>query len=287
MRWIALAFVLLMNSAQGADFRVHGKGPVRVFVLEGEIERGDSKKFTDIVRANHKAVWPIVYLLSPGGDFEESMKLGRIFSALEMQTMVPDLGPTGPVCKTYDGDVEPTDPANCTCASACFFAHIGSVQRGGSYLLVHRPYYAKGRFGQLSEAEAKDVFSKLQVSARAYMKEMNVPPQIIEDVLATSSDRALLLDKKTINLYFTGFLPSRHEWLRNKCSALSAHEESRYEQYLERFLTRNGKSLDQVFSAEELADFEALAKNNTEASCVLRVMKEKRSAAYDSYFASP
>ena len=265
-----------------AELRVDGKGLVKVFALEGEIVAGDTQRFLDLVKSQRKAVWPIVYLMSPGGDFEESMKLGRALRALEMQSFVPTRTASGPTCP----QIKPREPANCTCASACFFVHIGSVQRNGTYLATHRPYYAKGRFGQLEEKEAEKAFASLQDRARTYMKEMGVPTHLAEDILATASDQALLLDGKSVELYFNGYLPARREWLRNKCSSLSAEDEARYEQYFARVMEgeKHGLALTQILSLEELEDMAALGQKNSSPSCIIDTMKRKRSQAFDQYF---
>ena len=126
---------------------------------------------------------------------------------------------------------QPTDKKNCTCASACFFIHIGATHKGGTFLAVHRPYFEKGEFGNLPEAEAKKAFDALQDSARDYMLEMGVPKHIQEDVLGTPSDRALILDEKTIKTYFWGGLPYLDEWKKNKCSRLSNQESKRMRIY--------------------------------------------------------
>lgn len=281
---LILLVVLLSQTAEAADFRVEGKGIVKVFVMEGEIAAGDTEKFTNLVRSQEKTVWPIVYLLSPGGDFEESMRLGRALRALEMQSFAPTRTSTGAVCP----QISPIDPANCTCASACFFVHIGSAQRSGSYLAVHRPYFAKGRFGQIPEKEAEKEFSSLQERALAYMKEMGVPARVIEDTLATASDQALLLDQRTIDLYFTGYLPARREWLRNRCSSLSPDDEARYQHYFRRVVEGDARGLEltDVLSPSEIQDMAALGDKNSSPSCILDTMKRRRSEAFDQYFST-
>ena len=59
------------------------------------------------------------------------------------------------------------------------------------------------------------------------MSEMGVPQQVQEDVLGTSSEKALLLDEKTVKTYFLGDLPNRHEWIINKCERLTPSERNR------------------------------------------------------------
>ena len=70
------------------------------------------------------------YLLSPGGDFVEAMKIGR--TALGMGSVVPGRNSSGQLF-CYDGSI-PRTPANCTAASAAFFIHVGAVERACLYL---------------------------------------------------------------------------------------------------------------------------------------------------------
>lgn len=198
--------------AFGADLRpiIHGSGSYRELVIEGIIEPGDFEKFIRIVRDNQGQI-VTVYIFSPGGDFYEAMKIGRAMRSLELSSMVPMRDRSGrPTCGEGGFTPKPNDPANCTCASAGFFIHIGSVHRGGTFLAVHRPYFSQGRFGALTEAEAKKAFDALQNSARDYMQAMGVPRHIQEDILGTPSERALVLDDKTVKTYFWGELPYRH-----------------------------------------------------------------------------
>lgn len=160
------------------------------------------------------------------------MKIGRAMRALELSSYVPMRDSSGlPTCTNLGLGVTPTPEKieNCTCASACFFIHIGAIHRGGTYLAVHRPFFEKGDFGDLSQADAKKAFDLLQQSARDYMKEMGVPDHIQEDVLGTPSDKALVLDEKTIKTYFCLEIPYRHEWIRNKCGELTLAESSELE----------------------------------------------------------
>lgn len=213
--------------AMAADIRpfIHGSGSYREIVIEGNIEPGDFETFVRIVRENQGQV-SAVRIFSPGGEFYEAMKVGRAMRALELGSMVPMRDPSGrPSCSDGGFGPKPNDPNNCTCASACFFIHIGGIHRGGTFLAVHRPYFGKGNFGKLSQADAKKAFDALQNSARDYMLEMGVPKHIQEDVLGTPSDRALILDEKTVKTYFWLELPYRHEWTKSKCSRLSYKEE--------------------------------------------------------------
>lgn len=285
----AIVLVMLMARPSGAAAAsmqtiIHDSGSYRELVIEGAIEPGDFEKFIKSIRDNQGRI-VTVYIFSPGGDFYEAMKIGRAMRSLELSSMVPMRDRTGrPSCGSGALTPKPNDPSNCTCASAGFFIHIGSVHRGGTFLAVHRPYFSKGRFGELSEIEAKKEFNALQNSVRDYMQAMEVPKHIQEDVLGTPSNRGLILDEKTVKTYFWGALPHRHEWVRNKCSRLSEEEEIRMGRYSEKLLKpRNSPAAN--FSAEELADLQGIRKKqDDELSCAVAVGEKSRLDAYEKYF---
>ena len=209
-----LIALLYTVQATAADIRPHitGSGTFRAIVIEGKIEAGDFDTFIRIVKENQSKISGVV-IFSPGGNFYEAMKIGRAMRALELTSQVPMRSQSGrPSCEDGVLGIKPNDPQNCTCASAGFFIHIGSIHRGGTYLAVHRPYFEKGKFGELSQNDARKAFDALQDSARDYMQEMGVPKHVQEDVLGTPSERALVLDDKTVKTYFWLELPYRHEW---------------------------------------------------------------------------
>lgn len=287
VRTLLLAAIMSISiGVNGADIRsfTHSSDSYRGVVIEGDIESGDFDKLIKLIRDNSGHIGT-VYLFSPGGDYHEAMRIGRAIRSLELASMVPMRDSSGrPACSTSSFVQRPNDPNNCTCASACFFVHIGSIHRGGTFLMVHRPYFTKGRFGNLSEVNAKKAFDALQNSARDYMHTMGVPRHIQEDVLGTPSDRGLVLDEKTIKTYFWGTLPHRHEWIKNKCSRLSDEESLRMERYSVRLL-KPMSSPEANFSMEELTDLQAIRKKQDETlGCTVAIYKQNRIDAYKKYF---
>lgn len=281
-RAIAVAMVLGFVSlvAIAADLRVNISSGYRHMVVEGVIEKGDYERFIRIAKENQGELSGIS-IFSPGGDFVEAMKIGRAMRALEMSSQAPMRSRSNrPVCDD-DAMRRPVDPANCTTASAGFFIHIGAVHRGGTYLAVHRPYFARDQFAKLSESQASAAFEVLQKEARSYMTDMGVPPQVQEDILATPSDKALLLDERTIKTYFWGEPPARHEWRKAKCGRLSDDEAQRLEMISTRLVSTSGGKL----SADDLADLKVLQpKADMELKCQVALIKESRLAAYEKFF---
>jgi hypothetical protein len=273
----AALFTLCSTPALGADISVvtSGAGSSRVVVIEGPIADGDLDKFIRLVKAFQGTVAE-VQLFSSGGDFTEAMKIGRAVRALELSSRVPVRTASGsPSCGTPVG-IKPTDQANCTCASACFFIHVAGTVRHGDYLAVHRPYFPADAFGRLAQKDAMKAFDVLQRTAAEYMDDMGVPKHVQEDVLGTPSDRTLLLDDKTIRTYFSGDLPYRDEWTRSRCSRLTSGERAR--------LLTESPSAD-ARPVETPGDLRELQKRRgEELTCVVAVQNESRLAAYEKYF---
>ena len=289
-RFGAVLYLLTLGfyhgEAVGADIRpyISGSGSYRAVVIEGQIEAGDYETFLKIIQENQAQISG-VYLFTLGGDFVEAMKIGRAVRALELSSQVPMKDSYGrPVCGEGDFGPKPNDPKNCTCASAGFFIHIGGIHRGGTYLAVHRPYFGKGKFGDLSQDEAKRSFDMLQDSARDYMQEMGVPKHVQEDVLGTPSDKALLLDEKTVKTYFWMALPYKHEWVKSRCSVLNSSESERMESYSRRLRGARSSS-DAGLSQSEWGDLGTLQeKQKQESDCSINISKQSRVEAYEKLF---
>ena len=288
IRDIAAAVSLIVGLLYGAlataaDIRVVNISSFPKVIIEGTIEPGDFASFIKIIK-EHKGRIGGINIFSSGGDFYEAMKIGSAMRELELSSQAPMTSRTGqPICD-YFGSHPPIDAKNCTCASAGFFIHIGATHRGGTYLAVHRPFFAKGKFGSLSQANAKNAFQALQSSAQTYMEEMGVPKHVQEDVLGTSSDKILVLDEKTVKTYFWGELPYLHEWKRNQCSILSASEIKRSNNYLARTSEANSGARAGL-SAIEKNDWSALIKKSQqELKCESTIGKQGRLNAYARYF---
>lgn len=228
-----------------------------------------------------------VLTYSNGGDFYEAMKIGRAMRALELGSTVPMKDSQGKPSCNHAVLVEPQNPDNCICASACFFIHIGGISRSGrAFLGVHRPYFAKGKFGKLSMQNAQIEFDRLQNEARKYMVEMGVPAHVQEDVLGTSSDKLIVLDDMTVSTYFTQDLPYRYEWLKNKCAVLTDAEAAHYKNYLIKS-GQVGYSASQL-SPKEKEYISYLSANFREGmDCKVEQIMKSREAAFHKYFNVP
>lgn len=279
--------IAMQGQSTAADIRafIDGTGDYRTIVIEGVITRGDYERFLQVVRENQSRV-STIYLFTPGGDFDEAMKIGRAMRALELNSMVPMRGSGGHPEASSSGP-QPVDAKNLTCASAGFFIHIGALHRGGTFLAVHRPSFVREVFAQLSEQEAKAAFDELQSRAIAYMNDMAVPTQVQEQLLATPSDKLLVLEEHTVRKFFWGTLPHRHEWLRAKCAVLSEAEEARLSGLSSKLGQNRGRGTDALTDAEwtDLKDLQA--KEGRQRKQRIKIIEESRAAAYEKFFREP
>lgn len=281
-----VALLWLNTPGYAADVRpfISGAGDFRAVVIEGIIEPGDYERFVEIVKQNQGKVSG-VWLFSPGGDFSEAMKIGRAMRALDLSSRVPMRSPEGtPRCDDGLLGLQPKEPKNCNAASAAFIIHVGAVHRGGTYLAVHRPVFASSSFGRLSESDAQAAFEALLLKAREYMQEMGVPSHIQDEVLGTPSDKALILDDRTIKTHFRGKPAYRDEWVRNKCSRMTTVERSQSEAFNRRLLLpRNHPQAD--FSKLEMEELKRLrTKQDDELQCAVAIDRQSRLEAYEKFF---
>ncbi len=253
---ITLTFLtfLMVTSKEvfSAEIRTHISEPgggLKSIVIEGEIMKGDYKRFIKKINQNNGKI-SNVYIFSPGGNFSEAIKIGRAIRKLELTTVVPSQSEDGqPLCdslKTFRNFVTVPKDYNCICAGSCFFIFIGGVNRAGGHIVVHRPYFDKNEFGQLSEEDARNKFIARQKFAREYMQEMGVPKHIQDKILGTRPEKAMELDYKTVRTYFHGDIPYRHEWRQAKCAEV-----------------KDDKNIN---------------------DCYVAVDKERRRAAYEKFF---
>jgi hypothetical protein len=275
----SLAVVFCLGT-HAAEVRLLVRGDYRSLIIEGPIESGDYEHFLKVVKDNQGKLAD-VYLLSPGGDFVEAMKIGRAMRALELGSVVPGRNSAGqPVCgDEYSISAVPRAPANCTAASAAFFIHVGAVERSGLYLVVHRPYFGPEQFAKLTESQAQAAFDALQRDARAYMTEMGVPPQVQEEVMGTPPDKGVVLDDKTVRNYFVGEIPYQQEWRHAKCAQLSPVETQRLDVLVAKMLAAG------TLTSDEWAEYNPMQKKRgIETKCQIALTVQSRMAAYERFF---
>ena len=174
--------------AEGPDwFKVISGNSSWNIVLEGPIELGDSLKVERALReaGNDGAD---VYIVSPGGNLTEGMKIGRAIRKAgansRLGTLRADSG------RSFGGKPGVKRIAG-GCYSACTLAFLGGVYRFGdkeSQYGVHRFSSSKG-----AASSDLDVGQIVSANIAAYIREMDVDPTLFSLMVEQGSSGIRLL----------------------------------------------------------------------------------------------
>lgn len=150
LRSLMLLMLVACGGADAADIRmaVSARGePLGAIMIEGEIVEGDYAKFANVFIDNFGRNYSVA-LYSPGGDFVESLKIGRLIHALKLSTEAPnsDMFPLYTI----------NSPSNRLCASSCFFLFAAGASRYGDIVGIHRPYPSRSAYRNLDLDHASE-----------------------------------------------------------------------------------------------------------------------------------
>lgn len=229
LRWASiLAFAVLASKASyAADIRLGKSGqgnPLSVIVIEGEIEPGDYLKFVNTFIENRGRNYGVV-LYSPGGDFQEALKIGQLVHALKLTTNAPE--------RTSATMYEINNPSNKLCASSCFFIFAAGAQRFGEIVGIHRPYLPKDAYEKLSMDEAGQAHLLVRRMIETYLKEIDVPISYVDRIMAVDSGDVEWLSEEELRKNFYDFAPAYREWMEAKCSRPSEADKLKMLQILD------------------------------------------------------
>jgi hypothetical protein len=82
---------------------------------------------------------------------------------------------------------------------------------------IHRPYYDRTYFSQLSPSKAADVYKTLEKTVRSYLTEMGAPQALLDRMFASSSDRIELVPSAEFRAFYKPEESFLEEWLIAKC----------------------------------------------------------------------
>jgi hypothetical protein len=123
-----------------------------------------------------------------------------------------------------------TEAPGAICASACFFAWLGSEHRLGDVLGIHRPFEPDEEMKKISPAEANDFYKKLSREIKGYLDEMDVQQHWLDDMMRVPPDDVYMIPLDKVDSELSGpppfyDLPSLAQWLSSKCGTLSKEED--------------------------------------------------------------
>jgi ATP-dependent protease ClpP protease subunit len=183
----------LMPSANAQEFTKLDNGIMR---MSGEITDTTLVRF--IYEYTSWEIPPLKFEISSnGGNVIEAMALGRFIRESRI-----------PVAASGD------------CLSACFFIYMGGVERSvnrGGRLGLHRPYFNKNFYSNLTTSEAERVYEENAQRSISYLKEMGTPQESIERMFKTSSSSMFYLSPEESHDLLGDRAPFYEEWIFAKC----------------------------------------------------------------------
>ena len=168
-----------------------GAEEVRV-MFSGDITPADvvtAKIMVGLVKSGRQKLFGnTVWLAGNGGDYEASIKLGRMLRELGAYTMVSKSD---------------------QCMSACVFAFMGGERRAVEGRLgVHRPYFPIAQ----DFPDRQQRFRNLQKSLRAYIDEMDFPDSLYETIMAVPPEAMHIIPPAELKrFYLVGISPSSED----------------------------------------------------------------------------
>jgi hypothetical protein len=237
--------------------------------FSGKIVRGDYDRLHEFLRREGKNVLEIVLQKSPGGDVDESIKIGRLIRRLKLQTKIAVSVP--PVDPFLEGSTITDD--NATCASACVLVWMAGIMRQGNWrLVVHRPYFDPTYFAGLSADEADQRYRELEQQAYDYLREMDAPESLIRAMREVPSTDGKILDRKYVRDELGTVIPSYDEWQTAKCGRLSV------ERWVD-LLSKRAQGTKLTAEEQKLLDQEKAIRD-----CRLKVLIQAHKEAWTAEF---
>lgn len=164
--------------------------------MTGEIRAGDFDRFLREFASWHEPP-AIFFISSKGGNLDEAMRMGEVIR----ESQIP----------VWAGD---------DCFSACVFLYVAGVERyvfNNGRLGLHRPYFEKTYFSNLSSYDASKKYDDLKNDSIRYLQKMGVSQEVIDRMFATSSQNVDLVSEKEAATLFGSRIPFYEEWLSAKC----------------------------------------------------------------------
>lgn len=148
-------------------------GSTQMFVaaMQGEITESDLTALGAAMDSAPSASMKILVIDSQGGDLATAMQIGDLVRNLKVDVVIPKRG---------------------VCYSACVFILAAGINKKvKGEVGIHRPYFGTGADPKATAAAIKAIKSEVDL----YLEEMNLPPQLAEDMFSVKpADMRLLSD---------------------------------------------------------------------------------------------
>lgn len=201
-RTAALATTLasVVFCASASEISIHKDSRTQYsVVIEGTIQPGDFEKIHHALKKSGPFTTRL-YLFSPGGDVQESIKIAELVRTLKLETIIPmgkgeinqslDTIEYSESCPSSLGRPAPRSAENCVCASACTILWVSGIERNFGLLRVHRPKFSDQTFATLNPDEAERAYSEMSANIDAVLSDYGFPEEGIQKMKSTPSYRA-------------------------------------------------------------------------------------------------
>jgi hypothetical protein len=191
-------------------------------LIRGPITTGDYEKIARFYRSSHPFLIEFK-LISPGGNAEEAIQIGRLFRRYLISVFAPVRDARGfYLAAPREQQIQTlcNGGSECVCASACALIWFGASERHGTVGL-HRPRIDAPEYRGLPPADASAVYRKALGQIAQYLDDMEVPKALIENMVSTSSSEMKWVDDDNDGLKHA---PSIAEWLDASCGSFTSQE---------------------------------------------------------------
>lgn len=168
-----------------ADVKVGpSDGSVKTVFLNGEIRTGDLAKvetaFARLPKSAPKDEFSpmnrLMVITSPGGDVREAMAIGRWIRQKRMAVVIPEAA---------------------QCFSSCvYLLAAGLVKMSHGEVGIHRPYFLS-----TPRQGVEPTIRKTLAESQSYFSEMNIPPQLADDMFSIPPERIEVLGRSGLARY--------------------------------------------------------------------------------------
>lgn len=165
--------------------------------ITGELLPGDYEKLLEI--SNIPVPIGEIFIRSEGGSVEEALKISQFVYENDILVKTDD-------AFQCVGDERPEslylfDTKGCGCASACALIWLMSPLRQGSYVKVHRPYFDRRYFSNLSDNVAVEKYNDVVNELRNALKDRGYDEKFIGKIFRTPAEKAELITAEEIQLF--------------------------------------------------------------------------------------
>lgn len=209
---VLLSFAIAPNTyAMEINAGQIGKLKAYIINLTGNVVDGDFDKLIHTIKS--KGYLPTaINISSRGGSVLEALKIAEFIR-------------------------ESLVPVNAVeyCYSSCFYIWIAAIERkafnkkitegnpslnellGAKIIGIHRPYFDKAQFANLSMSEAGQKYDELENHVRGYLRRMRVPEKWIDEMMRYSSENMRLVTREELISEFGFVSRAFQEWIIAKC----------------------------------------------------------------------